>query len=62
MENSNIREIIEKYCEIKDDRKYIKCANAFKAAEELNIGVAEVGKFCHGKNIKIMGCQLGCFK
>lgn len=61
MDQGKQLEIIEKYCELKDDRKVIKCANAFKAAEELGISVGEVGKLCNGNKIKMMGCQLGCF-
>lgn len=61
MDQSKQMEIIEKYCELKDDRKVIKCANAFKAAEELGISVGEVGKLCNNNKIKMMGCQLGCF-
>lgn len=61
MDQGKQMEIIEKYCELKDDRKFIKCANAFKAAEEIGISVGEVGKLCNNNKIKMMGCQLGCF-
>ena len=61
MDQSKQMEIIEKYCELKGDRMFIKCSNAFKAAEELSISVGEVGKLCNEKKIKVLGCQLGCF-
>lgn len=61
METNSKLEMIEKYCELKNDRKFIKCANAFKVAEELDIKVSELGKLCNDNKIKIMGCQLGCF-
>jgi len=61
MDQKKQLEIIEKYCELKDDRIFIKCSNAFKAAEELNISVTEMGKLCNQNKIKVLGCQLGCF-
>ncbi len=61
MEDSKIMEIIEKYCETKDERKYLKCTDAFKVAEELNLGVSKIGNLCSRHQIKIKGCQLGCF-
>lgn len=61
MSSDKIIETIEKYCEVKEDRKFLKCSDAFKVAKELKINVSEVGKICNENKIKIMGCQLGCF-
>lgn len=61
MDSSKQMEIVEKYCELKEDRMFIKCSNAFKAAEELSISLAEMSKLCNENKIKVMGCQLGCF-
>ncbi len=40
----------------------IPCAMAFKIAREHNCSVAEVGDLCNQLKLKIVGCQLGCFK
>lgn len=61
MDQKKQMEILEKYCESKDDKISIRCSNAFKAAEELNISVTEIGKLCRINKIKVLGCQLGCF-
>jgi hypothetical protein len=39
----------------------LACKDAFKIAEQFNIDLASVGEECNKMNIKIMGCQLGCF-
>lgn len=39
----------------------ICCADARKLAENLKIPYAEIGKACDRAEIKIYGCELGCF-
>ncbi len=39
----------------------LKCKEAFRLAEELQISIAEVGKAANKLGIKIVRCQLGCF-
>jgi Mn-dependent DtxR family transcriptional regulator len=39
----------------------ISCSQAFEIAEKLDVSPAKVGKALDELNIKIKGCQLGCF-
>lgn len=41
--------------------KRLPCAVAFKIAKDLDVPVAEVGRTCNELDIKVVGCQLGCF-
>ncbi|MBO8126284.1 MAG: hypothetical protein H0Z38_03500 [Firmicutes bacterium] len=40
----------------------LACKVAFKIADELNIPPRKVGDVANELEIKIAGCQLGCFK
>jgi len=44
------------------DRKSLTCAEAFVIAEDHGAELAEIGRICNENNVKICGCQLGCFK
>ncbi|HUU51273.1 MAG TPA: hypothetical protein VMW81_10010 [Nitrospinota bacterium] len=39
----------------------LSCSRAFKIAEETGADVEEIGKVANRLDIKIIGCQLGCF-
>jgi hypothetical protein len=39
----------------------IRCAEAFRVAQEAGVPVGEVGRLINELKIKIKGCQLGCF-
>ena len=39
----------------------LPCAVAFKIAKKLKVSPRKVGDAANRLNIKIMGCQLGCF-
>ena len=56
-----VKAVIEAATEI-DGRKKLACAQAFRIAESFGVGVAQVGRICDENDIKIYGCQLGCFK
>lgn len=45
----------------KDGRTKLMCADAFRLAAAFGVAPAEIGRICNGRNIKIAGCQLGCF-
>ena len=53
-------ELLEKIKEIAPQGK-ISCSDAHKLAEKMGIHPIEVGKVCNDANIKILGCELGCF-
>jgi hypothetical protein len=54
--------IIEATKERDDGRRLLACKRAFDLASENDISLAEIGAYCNENNIKIVGCQLGCFK
>jgi len=55
-----INAVLERAKEI-DSRKKLSCAEAFELAKEFKSNVAEIGRICNQKNIRICQCQLGCF-
>ena len=61
MNNKEILAKIENLTEEKEEKRYLKCEQAFKLAEDLDIEVAKIGQICNQKGIKIKSCQLGCF-
>jgi len=45
--------------EVKDGR--ISCKRALELAEKLGVSPSEVGRYLDEREVKIKGCQLGCF-
>ncbi|MBN1231824.1 MAG: hypothetical protein JXA60_00520 [Candidatus Coatesbacteria bacterium] len=45
---------------VKDNK--INCKDALAIAYELKIKPSEVGDYCNQNKIKVVNCQLGCFK
>ena len=45
-----------------DERKTLRCADAFRIAGEMKVEVAAIGRICNKNGIKLIQCQLGCFK
>lgn len=43
-------------------KRVLRCADAFRIAGECSAGLALVGQICNELKIKIVQCQLGCFK
>jgi hypothetical protein len=52
---------IRKKIEEKAKDKRIACMQAMKIAEEESISTREVGRILNEMEIKVVGCQLGCF-
>ena len=46
----------------RDGRLTLRCGEAFTLAEKHGVPLAEIGRLCNENHIKIVGCQLGCFK
>lgn len=42
--------------------KEIRCPQAFAIAKKYQLPLKAIGDYCTAHNIKIRGCQLGCFK
>jgi len=45
-----------------EGRKRMPCAEALRLAAELGVQPGAIGRICHERNIKIVACQLGCFR
>jgi hypothetical protein len=44
-----------------DGRKKLNCTEAFELAKKLGVEIAEIGRICNRRNVRICKCQLGCF-
>ncbi len=62
MKNEKLVNEVLKASHEKEGRLYIECIEIFKIAEQFHFKPIEVGKICNEKKIKIINCQLGCFK
>ena len=58
MNESEAKEIILK----KAHNKKMTCREAFDIAEEIGISKKQMGQLLNDLNIKILSCQLGCFR
>ncbi len=58
MEKEKLKEILLE----KSKDKKLPCKLAFKISEEWNVGLKEIGNMANELGIKIIECQLGCFK
>ena len=46
----------------RDGQLILPCAQAFKIADQYDVGLGDIGRICNEERIKIVRCQLGCFK
>ena len=46
----------------RDGRKTLSCAAAFQIAESLDVKLTDIRAWCDANGVKIVHCQLGCFK
>lgn len=46
----------------RDGKKRLTCEEAQKISKEHDIPLNEIGNICNEQGIKIIECQLGCFK
>ena len=46
----------------RDGRVALRCSDAFQIADSLSVNLAEIGQICNENGIRIIQCQLGCFK
>jgi hypothetical protein len=47
---------------LRGDRKTLTCAQAFTLSQDHSISLKEIGEACNQHGIKIIDCELGCFK
>ena len=46
----------------RDGRMTLRCADAFAVAERFGAARPSIGQICNDNRIRIVQCQLGCFK
>jgi hypothetical protein len=45
-----------------DGKRRLSCAQAFELARQFDAKIVKIGLICNRQGIKIINCQLGCFK
>jgi len=55
-------EAVKRAAVVRDGKQTLPCAQAFKLAEEYDAALSVIGRVCNEQRIKIVHCQLGCFK
>ena len=60
--SAELVEAVRKTAVERDGRLILPCAQAFKIAGQYDVGLADIGRICNEERIKIVRCQLGCFK
>jgi len=58
MESEQIKTILEK----EGITSEITCPQAFAISERYGVSKLDIATYCNSNNVKIRGCQLGCFK
>lgn len=46
----------------RDGRMTLACADAFSLTRKLGANLSDISTICNTEKIKIVQCQLGCFK
>jgi hypothetical protein len=62
MEREEIKKIVSEAAVEIDGKKKLSCPKAFELAKNNPVSLKEITRCCNQNNIKIYGCQLGCFK
>ena len=61
-DKASIKKEVESRCQDRDGRKAISCSASLELATTLGVSPSQIGQVCNEEGIKIVGCQLGCFK
>jgi len=60
--SEQVVEAIKKAAVVRDGRQTLGCVDAFATAERFGVKLAVIGRLCNEHGVKIVQCQLGCFK
>ena len=61
MSDERIGDAVEAGAVDRDGKRVLYCAKAFEIAGKLGVEPRVVGDACNERDVKIVGCQLGCF-
>ena len=59
---SENEELIVDAASSREDKKILACSKAVRLSQEYDMSLKEIGDTCNRLGIKIIECQLGCFK
>lgn len=59
---SENEKLVQDTAVMREGKKTLSCAQAVKLSREHDISLKEIGETCNNLGIKIIECQLGCFK
>jgi hypothetical protein len=59
---SENEKLILNAAQAREEKKILACTEAIKLSREHDISLKEIGDTCNRLGIKIVECQLGCFK
>lgn len=59
---SENEKLVQDTAVMREGKKILSCAQAVKLSREHDISLKEIGETCNHLGIKIIECQLGCFK
>lgn len=59
---ADLAKAVKDAAEERDGRLTLQCRQAFEVAASHGVAPARVGQLCNENGIKIVTCQLGCFK
>ncbi|HOW54145.1 MAG TPA: hypothetical protein PLR60_05750 [Syntrophorhabdaceae bacterium] len=59
---SENEKLIHNAAAMREDKRILACAQAVRLSKEHDISLKEIGDTCNRLGIKIIECQLGCFK
>ncbi|MFB0918777.1 MAG: hypothetical protein QMB63_06900 [Clostridiaceae bacterium] len=61
MNREDLKALIIKNSEFKNDKYYLSCEVAHELAKEHDLKLKDIGALCNEDNIRIFACELGCF-
>ncbi len=59
---SRLEEVVVEAADESKGKKTLPCTGAFRLARLFGVPPCEIGRICNEQKIKIVDCQLGCFK
>jgi len=61
MDREEVKKIVSEAAVEIDGKKKLACPKAFELSRKYSISLKEIGDCCNENDIKLFGCQLGCF-
>lgn len=62
MTTKDLVDIVSAACVMRNDKKVLPCEAAFELARQHGVELLDIARICNRKGIKVVQCQLGCFK